>query len=83
LREHFDDIRQAELTRNASLLATMTVEQRESVEEMTMALVNKLLHIPTVRLKQLMASNPEQHPEELLRDLFNLETAKIVELGAN
>lgn len=70
LRESFERVRQEELARNASLLSNVTQEQRTAIEAMTDALVKKLLHIPTVRLKELLASVPGQQKDEMVCKLF-------------
>ncbi len=71
LRESFERIRQQELARNASLLNNMTPEQRAAIEAMTDSLVKKLLHIPTIHLKDLLASVPDQHPDEVVCEQFD------------
>ncbi len=72
LRRSFDEIRSTELARASGPLATLTPEQQSAVEAMTSAMVNKLLHTPTVRLKELMARHPADMPISLLCEIFDL-----------
>jgi glutamyl-tRNA reductase len=72
LRHSFEEIRQAELARQASALGSLSPEQRASVDYLTTALINKLLHTPTVRLKEALAQQASATPLELLCTLFDL-----------
>jgi len=70
LHEAFEEVRQTELARHAALLATLTSEQREAVEMLTSGLISKLLHTPTVRLKDALAADPERMPLAVVCELF-------------
>lgn len=70
LRQSFDRIRRAELARMAPMLAELAPEQSQAIEAMTNAMINKLLHTPTVRLKEMVALRPERRPQDLLCELF-------------
>lgn len=70
LRDTFEATRQAELERMTGLLTTLTPEQRAAVDALTLSLVNKLLHTPTVHLKTLVSR--EQQALPLVCELFNL-----------
>jgi glutamyl-tRNA reductase len=75
LREHFERVRTAELERS---LKSFPEGERERVDRLTRALVNKLLHLPTTRLKDCDASSAEG--EERLRaarELFALDSEKV------
>jgi glutamyl-tRNA reductase len=50
LREHFERVRADEVKRSAKHFPE---SEQEHVEQLTRALVNKLLHAPTVRLKSV------------------------------
>lgn len=70
LREHFERVRTAELERS---LKQFPESERERVERLTRALVNKLLHLPTTRLKGCEpASDRGQGRIEAARELFAL-----------
>jgi glutamyl-tRNA reductase len=71
LRERFEEVRLEELEKGLKHFAE---EDRPRVERLTRALVNKLLHLPTTRLKAVDAGS-EAGAERLalIRDLFALE----------
>jgi glutamyl-tRNA reductase len=60
LRRLAEDIRRTELERAAGRLAALSPSQRRAIEALTAQIVNKLLHTPTVRMKQA-ALLPEGH----------------------
>jgi glutamyl-tRNA reductase len=52
LQQQAESIREAELTRSAKRLATLTAEQREAVEALTRSLTAKLLHPQLTALRE-------------------------------
>jgi glutamyl-tRNA reductase len=72
LRERAETIRGAELDRSAGRLSGLTDAQREAVEAMTRGLVAKLLHEPTVRLRDAAGSTRGDRLADSVRDLFDL-----------
>ena len=75
LREQAEDVRRAELDRFRSKLGELDERQVEAVEALTHGIVAKLLHQPTVRVKQF-ATGPEGAVyAEALRELFDLDPA--------
>jgi glutamyl-tRNA reductase len=73
LRGAVDAIREAELERLGGRLADLTPEQRDEVERLTGAIVNKILHVPTVRLKELAADHDAAVYVDALQRLFDLD----------
>jgi glutamyl-tRNA reductase len=71
LRKRADEIRKAEIDKARKRLGTLTPEQENALEAATSAIVNKLLHGPTVHLKQ-MAGNGQPEHVGLIRKLFGL-----------
>jgi glutamyl-tRNA reductase len=71
LRAWAEEIRAAELERVSGRLG-LSDSQREGVESVTTQIVNKLLHLPTVRLKQAAAGADGGSYAEALRHLFGL-----------
>jgi len=69
LREKAESLRQAEMERFRSKLDD---QQREVVDSLTRGLVQKLLHDPTVRLKDAAGSPRGDRLAEALRALFDL-----------
>jgi glutamyl-tRNA reductase len=62
-------------------LAELSPAQRDQVEQLTTAIVNKILHLPTVRLKELAAERDAYVYVEALRRLFDLDGAAAVPAG--
>lgn len=72
LRENIEGIRQSELERFAPRLASLTPEQREAVEALTNGIVSKVLHSPSVQLKDAAGTPQGERLSAAVRDLFNL-----------
>jgi glutamyl-tRNA reductase len=72
LRGRVDELRQAELDKNGIRLAELDDGQREVVEAVTRNVLAKVLHEPTVRLKEAAGSPRGERLAESLRDLFDL-----------
>ena len=73
LHARAEELRQAELERFRSRLGTLDPRQRAAVEALTKGLVAKVLHEPTVRLKDAAGTPKGERLAEALRDLFDLE----------
>jgi glutamyl-tRNA reductase len=72
LRAKAEEIRAAELRKAESLLGRLDDSQRKAVESVTSQIVNKLLHLPTVRMKQAAAAADGVLYAEAVRHLFGL-----------
>jgi glutamyl-tRNA reductase len=72
LRARAEEIRAAELQKAESLLGRLDESQRRAVESVTSQIVNKLLHLPTVRMKQAAAAADGVLYAEAVRHLFGL-----------
>ncbi|HLY86792.1 MAG TPA: glutamyl-tRNA reductase [Gaiellaceae bacterium] len=72
LRARAEEIREAELQKAESLLGRLDESQRRAVEAVTTQIVNKLLHLPTVRMKQAAAAADGGLYAETVRHLFGL-----------
>jgi glutamyl-tRNA reductase len=68
LRARAEAIRSAELSR-----ANLSDEERETVESITSQILNKLLHLPTVRMKEAAAAADGVLYADAVRHLFGLE----------
>lgn len=73
LRSRAEALRAAELERHAKRLAELTDEQRAAVDALTKGLVAKLLHEPTVALKEAAGTARGERLLTSLRDLFGVE----------
>ena len=69
LRTHAEEIRAAELAK----LSSLPVDERERIDQVTAQIVAKLLHEPTVRMKEAAAEGGGEGYAAAIRRLFGLE----------
>jgi glutamyl-tRNA reductase len=69
LRAHADEIRAGELAK----LGRLSDEERRRLESVTAQILNKLLHTPTVRMKDAAAAAEGERYADTVRHLFGLE----------
>ena len=67
-----EQVRAAEVERHAKRLAELTPEQADVVEALTRGITAKLLHEPSVRLKESAGTPQGERLADALRDLFDL-----------
>lgn len=67
-----ETVRQSEMDRFAKKLAGLTEEQRDVVEALTRGITAKLLHEPSVRLKESAGTPQGERLADTVRDLFDL-----------
>jgi glutamyl-tRNA reductase len=72
LRARAEELRQVELGRHRAKLAALDPATRELVEAITQGVVNKLLHAPTVRVKDAAGSARGELYADALAELFEL-----------
>jgi glutamyl-tRNA reductase len=72
LRDRADKVRTNELDRYRSRLDGLDPRQREAVEALTKGILGKLLHEPTVQLKQAAGTPGAEQLGHALRTLFDL-----------
>ena len=72
LRERLEGIRSAELERRISELGELTDAQREAVEALTRSILAKVVHEPTVALKDSAGTPRGERLVEAARILFGL-----------
>jgi glutamyl-tRNA reductase len=73
LRARADEIRRGELAKAEARLGRLTEAERSAVEAMTAQIINKLLHLPTVRMKEAAAAADGVIYADAVRHLFGLE----------
>jgi glutamyl-tRNA reductase len=73
LRARAESIRREELDRVEGRLASLSPSQRRTVEALTSQIVAKLLHQPTVRMKEAAAAADGGPYADAVRHLFGLE----------
>jgi glutamyl-tRNA reductase len=72
LRERAEELRLEELRRYARQLSRLDDEQRELVEMLTRGLLAKLLHEPSVRLREQAGTPRGERNAAAVADLFDL-----------
>ncbi|MEY2417957.1 MAG: glutamyl-tRNA reductase [Actinomycetota bacterium] len=73
LRAKVEDARIAELRRAKTFVASLSDEQRDALDALTKGLLAKVLHDPTVRLKDAAGSEAGERLASSLRHLFDLD----------
>jgi glutamyl-tRNA reductase len=73
LRRHLQDLAEAEMARYRSRLGPLSEEQTRVLEEFRIALLNKILHHPTLALKRAGARPEGDGTIALLREAFGLD----------
>jgi glutamyl-tRNA reductase len=71
LRARAEEIRSNEVAR--ARLSGLSEQERRAVESLTSQIVSKLLHLPTVRMKEAAAGADGGVYADVVRDLFGLE----------
>jgi glutamyl-tRNA reductase len=82
LRQRAADLVEAELLRLESRLPDLGDEQRREVAHTVRRVVDKLLHAPTVRVKQLAGAPGADTYAEALRELFELDPQAVDAVAA-
>ncbi len=73
LREHADHIRKAELQKTLTKMKNLSDKDRQAIERLTQSIVNKLLHGPSVLLKQTEKNGTGSPAVDLVRKMFQLD----------
>lgn len=76
LRASVEEIKERELERLGSRLADLSEEQRARVELVITSIVNKILHVPTARMKDVAGRDECYLYVEAMRELFDLDDAE-------
>ncbi|HWS91040.1 MAG TPA: glutamyl-tRNA reductase [Mycobacterium sp.] len=82
LRQRAADVVEAELLRLENRLPGLQSAHREEVARTVRRVVDKLLHAPTVRIKQLASAPGGDSYAEALRELFELDQTAIDSVAA-
>lgn len=73
LRSMVESLRMAEIAKQSKKFDAMTDEQSELVDRVTRAVLAKLLHEPSVRLRDSAGTSRGERLAEAVRDLFDLD----------
>ncbi|EGD55367.1 glutamyl-tRNA reductase [Gordonia neofelifaecis] len=83
LRQRAADVVEAEILRLQGRLPDLDGDQRDEVAKAVRRVADKLLHAPTVRVKQLASSGRGDHYAEALRELFELKPGAAESVSAS
>jgi glutamyl-tRNA reductase len=72
LRQRAEEIRRVEIGKARRRMGALTEEQEKALEAVTSAIVNKLLHPPTVHLKELAKGGRSSEQDALVRSILGL-----------
>ena len=81
LRARAEEIRAGELAKAESALERLSEAERRAVDSLTAQIVNKLLHLPTVRMKEAAAAADGVLYADAVRHLFGLGDEPTNEAG--
>ncbi|MEE9231665.1 MAG: glutamyl-tRNA reductase [Acidobacteriota bacterium] len=70
MRERSEQVKNEQLERFLARHPDLSARQRQDLETLLRSLVNKILHEPTVRLKQVFAQLEDPHHIDVVRNLF-------------
>jgi glutamyl-tRNA reductase len=73
LHTRAEELRRSELERFRSKLGTLDPRQQAAVEALTKGLIAKILHEPTVKLKETAGTPKGERLAEALRDIYDIE----------
>ena len=73
LRELVEEMRRSEVERYGARLGDLNPQQREAVDAITKRIAAKLLHTPSVRLREAAGTPQGERLAAAVRDLFNLD----------
>jgi glutamyl-tRNA reductase len=73
LRKRAEHVRHQEITKTLKKMPHLTEEEKTSLHQMTSTIINKILHKPTVNLKEKTRSSEGQAYLKAIRELFHLD----------
>ncbi len=73
LRNYIEEIREQELEKAFAALPSLTEEDKCTISMMTRAMVNKILHHPTVQLKRAEQKGQAETLVQVIRQLFPID----------
>ena len=72
LRQRGEEIRRQEMEKARARLGSLTPEQEKAIDGLTTAIVNKILHPPTVHLKEIASNGHAAEHVGFIRKLLGL-----------
>lgn len=83
LRQRAERIRQQEVERTMRFIGPVDADTREHIQHLSRALVNKLLHEPTIRIKELAHVDEADLYVSAICDIFGLDSAFTSEINTD
>lgn len=77
IRVQAESFREGELAKTLNRLPGLDEKQRQALEAMTRAIVNKLLHHPFAHLREMAAEQADEKTIEFVQRLFGLEAGRM------
>jgi glutamyl-tRNA reductase len=74
LRESFETVRRGEIQRARRRLGSLSPDQRNAIDSLSHALVERVLQAPLALLRNVRAGNQAVSVVETVRRIFNLRT---------
>jgi len=81
LREKAEGLRQAELARAYKRLGNLSSSERDTVDKLTRSIINKMLHDPTMKLREASGGRRGVAAIETARYLYGLEEEQDAQKG--
>ncbi len=76
LKEKMERIRKKELEKTTAKLHNLSEQDKEAIEKMTSAIINKSIHAPIVNIKTLAGKKDGHISLEIIRKVFDLDNEK-------
>jgi len=73
LKDRFEGIREKELQKTLAALPGLSDKEKNALENLTAAIVNKILHDPVTALKQMSMNSEGDLLADAVKKLFKLE----------
>jgi glutamyl-tRNA reductase len=75
-RDHLESLRSDEIARVLKDFEGFGPEQRELIEQFSRALINKIGHLPSIRLRSAADAEKAKNYSSILRHLFDLDDSR-------
>jgi len=73
MRERADELRKVELQKTLSKMKDLSEKEKQAIDRLTQSIVNKLLHGPSVLLKQTGENGTNDYAVAIVRRMFHLD----------
>ena len=77
IRQQAEHIREAELEKTLNRIVELSPEDHDRIVAMTHSIVNKIMHNPTIRLREKAAQDQTENLTYLVRELFGISNPNL------